>query len=211
MSKHKRSFIVLFLVLFLLPTQAEDIPQKSKVYNGYSGGMMLHLGYLFGENKTFPYNPQGLTYGIGGALRVNLWQHLRVGTEGYVSTIKTGASDHSSILQTGSYIRNTWGGLLADVYWKCGKFWPYIGGTIGGGVKNSLFIPNGNLNDWKPEIESIVNKQAYFLVAPFFGFSYLLTPRIHFTLKVDYVLAIHKSQLLTPTGPRLYFGILFGH
>ena len=64
---------------------------KNKVYQGFSGGMMLHTGYQFGQDRHAPVaagrstSPQGATFGIGGALRVHLWQHLRTGFEGYVS------------------------------------------------------------------------------------------------------------------------------
>ncbi len=185
--------------------------QEKKVFNGCSGGMMFHAGYMFGESKDIPYNPQGLTYGLGGAARVNLWKHLRIGGEGYVSTIHSDVTNLSNTLQKGSYIRNGWGGLIIDAYWRCDKVWPYIGGTIGGGAKRSLFILEGSLNDWEEEMHSTFNKQAYFLLDPFVGLDYLLTQRVHLTFKLDYVIALHKANLVTPTGPRFYFGILFCH
>ncbi len=211
--KFKRSIVfALFLVVLPLHVFAEnEAEKKPKIFNGYSGGMMFHLGYLFGETEGIPHNPQGLTYGLGGALRVNLWKHLRIGGEGYVSTMPSGATDQRNILKTGSYIRNGWGGLLIDAHWRCDKFWPYIGGTIGGGSKSTLFVCNGDTDDWLPENTSTVNKHGYFMFAPFVGFDYLLTRRIHLTFKVDYVWAFAKNNLVTPTGPRLYFGILFCH
>ncbi len=209
--RHILLFIICLLVVSTPILAQEEAPQKQKIFNGYSGGMMFHLGYLFGKDKAIPHNPQGLTYGIGGALRVNLWKHLRVGGEGYVSTMPSSATDQHHILKSGSYIRNGWGGLLVDAHWRYKKFWPYIGGTIGGGSKRTLFVCDGNFNDWQPEHKSTVNKQSYFILSPFVGFDYLLTQRIHLTFKVDYVLAFHKNNLVTPTGPRLYFGILFCH
>ncbi len=205
---------ILVLILgpwFLIPCVQAQEASKKQIFNGYSGGMMLHAGYMFGEIGHLPYNPQGMTYGIGGALRINLWEHLRIGGEGYVSTMPTGLTDLRNTLQTGSYIRNGWGGLLVDAYWRCERFWPYIGGTIGGGAKRSLFIREGSLNDWEAEPVSMFNKQSYFMIDPFVGFDYLLTTRIHLTFKLDYVLALHEGHLLRPTGPRFYFGFLFCH
>ena len=58
---------------------------KNKVYQGFSGGMMLHTGYSFGQDKNAPLtadgrstSPQGALFGIGGALRVHLWKYLRL-------------------------------------------------------------------------------------------------------------------------------------
>ncbi len=181
------------------------------MYNGFSGGMMFHTGYLFGQNTSLPHNPEGAEYGLGGALRINLWDHFRIGGEGYVSNMPSGFTNEDKCLQKGSYIRNGWGGLLMDAYWRCEHLWPYIGGTIGGGAQRSLFIADGSIYDWLSEGETIFNKQTYFMFDPFVGFDYLLTARIHLTFKVDFMLAIHNSRLLTPTGPRIYIGILFCH
>ena len=45
---------------------------------------MVHTGYLFGKDKLSPLDKelQGATFGIGGAVRVHLWKHLRIGSEG---------------------------------------------------------------------------------------------------------------------------------
>jgi hypothetical protein len=43
-----------------------------------------------------------MTTGIGGSLRINLWKYLRVGCEGYVSTMKSGVTDMRDVLQSGS-------------------------------------------------------------------------------------------------------------
>ena len=84
------------LVIFMLIAcstlaQVSEGIEKSKVYQGFSGGMMLHTGYLFGQDDNAPQtadgrlcSPQGALFGIGGALRVHLWQHLRTGFEGFV-------------------------------------------------------------------------------------------------------------------------------
>ena len=116
-----------------ITTKKEKIP----IFQGYSGGMMLHAGYLFGKNPAAvlptgeSISPQGMTTGIGGSLRINLWKHLRVGCEGYVSTMKYGATDMKNVLQSGSYVRTGSGGLIADACWRMEKVWPYIGAAVG--------------------------------------------------------------------------------
>ena len=56
--------------------------ETARVYQGFTGGMVLHAGYLSGIDASAPVTPQGLTTGIGGALRVNLGKLLRVGIDG---------------------------------------------------------------------------------------------------------------------------------
>ena len=120
--------------------------EKTPIFQGYSGGMMLHAGYLFGQNPSAilpsgeSISPQGMTTGIGGSLRINLWKHLRVGCEGYVSTMKSGATDMKNILQSGSYVRIGSGGLIADACWRMEKVWPYIGAAVGGGAMRTLSV-----------------------------------------------------------------------
>lgn len=196
----------LILLLLLCPTLFAE-----PVYNGFSGGMMLHTGYMFGKKATLPHNPEGATIGVGGVLRINLWKHLRIGGEGYVSTMNSSLTTERHNLQSGSYIRNGYGGFLADAYWRWEKTWLYLGATIGGGAMRSLYISDGSESDWLPENKAIFNRQAYFMFDPFIGVDFVLTQRIHLTLKVDYLLPIHHNTLLTPAGPRLYFGVLFCH
>ena len=94
--------------------------EKSRVFQGCSGGMMGHVGYLFGQpagatlSTGENISPQGMTYGLGGSMRVNLMKHLRVGCEGFSSTVKSGVTDQRDFLQKGSYIRTGWGGIIAD-------------------------------------------------------------------------------------------------
>ena len=111
--------ILLILLVIATGTYAQKIvandstivaQEKKSIFQGYSGGMMLHAGYLFGKNPSAvlpsgeSISPQGMTTGIGGSLRINLWKHLRVGCEGYVSTMKSGATDMRDVLQSGSAV-----------------------------------------------------------------------------------------------------------
>ena len=58
-------------------------------YRGFSGGMMLHAGWVDCGDMRVGLAPaqrlSGLPLGIGGALKVRFGDHLRVGTEGYTS------------------------------------------------------------------------------------------------------------------------------
>ena len=212
---------VLFFSLLLasvLSAQVRDSIAKNKVYQGFSGGMMLHAGYQFGQDRNAPAtsdgrstSPQGATFGIGGALRVHLWKHLRTGFEGYVSTMPSSMTDVHDILQPGSYVRVGCGGILADCCWRLEKAWPYIGGAIGGGSMKGLYILDGNQDSWTQDPNSTFHKQSFFYVTPYVGCDYCLTRKVHITFRFDWMLAFHRSDLVLPTGPRLYFGFMFCH
>jgi len=185
--------------------------------------MMVHAGYLFGQpaDAILPtgenISPQGLTYGLGGSMRVNLWKHLRVGMEGFSSNLKTGVSDQREFLQKGSYIRTGWGGVIADACWRLEKVWPYIGGSIGGGAMRTLSIIEGCQDDWASEGLAVLHKQGFGYINPYIGIDYCITRRIHTTFRLDWMLAFAKQQeeqqtsIILPTGPRLYIGIMFCH
>ncbi len=207
-----RRFLTLILMLPVVFCIAEEMPRQS-VFSGCSGGMLLHGGYLYessAPNLSLPTH-HGFTYGIGGAMRICLWDHLRIGGEGFVSNENMQLSSLSPYVEKGSYIRNGWGGFLADAYWKTDKLWWYLGGTIGGGSCKSLYLLDGNQIDWLPEDNAIYNKTPYFLVDPFVGMEYLITPRVHLALKLDWILAVHDNSFFLPTGPRLYIGFFFTH
>jgi hypothetical protein len=207
--------ILIILTFFATVVFAKN--DSTAIFQGCGGGMMLHAGYLFGQpaNATLPTGEnislQGMTYGLGGSMRVHLWKHLRVGMEGFSSTVKSGVSDQRDFLQKGSYIRTGWGGVIADACWRLEKVWPYIGGSVGGGAMRTLSIVEGNQNDWIPEQTAILHKQGFGYVNPYVGMDYCITKRIHATFRLDWMLAFAKVGLVYPTGPRLYVGIMFCH
>ena len=116
---------VLFICLLFACGACAQVSEgiaKNKVYQGFSGGMMLHTGYLFGQDGNAPKtadgrlcSPQGALFGIGGALRVHLWKYLRTGFEGFVSTMPSAITDCRDVLKNGSYVRVGCGGVLADL------------------------------------------------------------------------------------------------
>ena len=198
--------------------------EKVRVFQGCSGGMMVHAGYLFGQpaGAILPtgeqISMQGLTYGLGGSMRVNLMKHLRIGCEGFSSNVKSGMTDQHDFLQKGSYIRTGWGGVIADACWRMEKVWPYIGGSVGGGAMRTLSIVDGSQDDWQAEETAILHKQGFGYVNPYVGMDYCITRRIHATFRLDWMLAFAQQQhgcreslLVLPTGPRLYIGIMFCH
>ena len=207
--------ILLILLLFAAFAAAKN--DSTAIFQGCSGGMMGHVGYLFGHpaDATLPtgekISPQGMTYGLGGSMRVHLWKHLRVGMEGFSSTMKSGVSDQHDFLQDGSYIRTGWGGVIADACWRLEKIWPYIGGSVGGGAMRTLSIVEGSQDDWLPEEMAVLHKQGFGYVNPYVGMDYCITKRIHATFRLDWMLAFSNEQLVFPTGPRLYIGIMFCH
>ena len=192
-------------------------PEKQRVFQGCGGGMMVHAGYLFGQptGATLPTGEQmgmqGMTYGLGGSMRVHLYKHLRVGMEGFSSTMKSEVTDQHDFLEKGSYVRTGWGGVIADACWRLEKVWPYIGGSVGGGAMRTLSVVEGSQDDWEPEQIAMLHKQGFVYVNPYVGMDYCITRRIHATFRLDWMLAFSKGQLVLPTGPRFYVGIMFCH
>lgn len=216
MNRQLQFVILLFCLLLTNSMLAGD--SQSKVYQGVSGGMMGHASYLFGVNPDAPMtsegvlcSPQGGSFGLGGALRVHLWKHLRVGGEGFVSTMNSGATNMKHILQEGSYIRTGWGGLIVDACWRKEKVWPYIGGSIGAGAMRSLYVLEGNQDDWVAEEVAWLHKTSFFYVNPYVGVDWCMTQKVHMTFRADWLLALNKGDVVMPTGPRLLIGFMFCH
>lgn len=215
----------LYLILLLsIPVwlgareKSETDSVKTKVFQGFSGGMMVHTGYLFGQDKTAPiapdgrsYSAQGAIFGVGGALRVHLWEHFRTGFEGFVSTMPNSVMIDRDLVQPGSYVRVGGGGVSADACWRMEKAWPFIGATMGGGAMRSLYMLDGDDHSWTEQAHTYYHRQGFFYVTPYVGCDYCLTPRVHLTFRFDWMLAIRANQLVLPTGPRVYVGFMFCH
>ena len=212
---------------------ATESRKSGGILTGYSGGVAVHLGYLFSQspdelfrNGSLKDNFSGLkdlpsdgaTIGISGMLRLHLINHIHLGAEGGVSTMP--------LMRSGSQMRTGWGAALCDIYWKLGKVVPMIGLTIGGGETKRLYVPSG-AEQVKNNEEVVYNasytKTPFFLLDPYFGVEFLLTSRIALTLKLDYMLpfgsagngiklneTVQWSNFVRPSGPRLHVGIAFG-
>lgn len=221
--------LLLFLLLFCgssLCVAAGSTP----IYQGCSGGMMLHTGYLFGKESRAPLSPdgvlcspQGATFGIGGTMRVHLWRLLRVGGEGAVSTLYSSTSDCRQLLRPGSYVRSGWGGVNIDACWRDlphvehHRLWPYAGTALGGGAIRSFYLIEGSQAEWNTPQQSLFHKQSFFYITPYVGIDWGMTEKIHLTIRADWMLAFAPSapkapvQLILPTGPRLSVGFMFCH
>ena len=239
---------ILILVLALLPlslmareqedacTQAEkEQKHSSGIFTGFSGGMMLHGGYLFADNpqKIFSNNglgnvdyvsglpKDGFCYGLGGALRTHLINHIHLGAEGFVSTMP--------LMRTGSNVRTGWGGVLCDVYGNWGKVRPMVGLTLGGGAMKRLYVPKTDpVAQTGSTATTIYNssyvKTPFFFIDPYIGMEIELAKHMALLIRIDYMLPfninsrtlsdtgsfIKGDNFITPSGPRLYVGIMFG-
>lgn len=205
-----RTLLLLFLCIFSTNIFAQDINSdtdfqtgKKKIFNGYDGGMMLHAGYVKTNVTPLNYKAEGITKGIGGAIRFHIGEHYRIGTEGYVSTL--------DLMKNGSYMKTFWAGLINDFYWKFGKFMPYAGITIGGGALTDCFIFEGDNHDWNPEDNVIINKNPFIAVDPIIGCDYCISDAVHITIKLDYLIGFGNDNLYLPTGLRSYIGFIFFH
>ena len=214
----------------------EDSGKKEKkssgIFTGFSGGMMIHGGYLFSDDPRKVFSNSGLgseeyvnslpkrgfCYGIGGALRVHLLDHIHVGTEGFVSTMP--------LMGTGSKVRSGWGGACCDVYTTWGKVRPLIGMTIGGGSMSRLYVPKQaavvvNTAADSTFYNAAYSKTPFFLIDPYIGIEIGLKSHDAVLIRIDYLLPFGKSgskltdnvkwsNFMSPTGPRLYVGVMFG-
>lgn len=180
--------------------------QERSLIQGFSGGMMIHSGYQSGCDNPFGYNMQGATFGIGGVARLHLTDHFRTGFEGYVSTLGL-----KQDVAKGSHNKIFWTGLLTDWYWQKGKYFPYVGVTVGGGMETSYLMFEGSSDDWQPEESAVFRKAGFVAVDPFVGCDIALSDAVRLTFKMDWLLAIRKDGLNRPYGPRLYVGFIFAH
>ena len=85
----RRIATILILISSALASQAQD-KSDDKLIKGFSGGMMIHSGYLkggdipAGELPTIgEFNPKGATFGIGGVAKIHLTKHFRTGFDGF--------------------------------------------------------------------------------------------------------------------------------
>ena len=192
--------------LLLLVTAFHAASQEKKVIKGFSGGMMVHTGYQFGGDNPLGLNFNNATFGIGGCAKIHFTQHMRSGFEGYFSTapIKKG-------VESGSHNKMFWTGALIDWFWKFGKFVPYVGTTVGGGMETALYIFEGDKYDWTPEGNVVLHKQPFLAIDPYVGVEYKVGRALRLTLKTDWLMAINSDGLNRPLGPRVYFGVIFAH
>ena len=210
--------------------QGKEKEEKSGVFTGFSGGMLLHGGYLFSDDPRKVFSNSGLgssdytntlpkdgfTFGLGGMLRLHFINHIHLGAEGYVSTMP--------LMGTGSNIRTGWGGAFCDVFTTWGKVSPLVGVSLGGGSMRRLFVPN-NAETVSSSDSTFYNASytttPFFYIDPYIGLEVALKSHIALLIRIDYLLPFGKanskltenvkwSNFISPTGPRLYIGVMFG-
>ena len=202
-----------------------------KIVTGFSGGMMIHGGYAFSQtpnelfrngslegSKLSDLPKDGFTFGLGGTLRLHLIDHIHLGGEGHMSFMP--------LMSSGSSIRTGWGGAMCDFYATLGIVKPLIGMTIGGGAIRRVYVPEDAEQITKGENGMVYNasysKTPFFLLAPYVGLEIALG-KVAMLIRMDYLLPFGKdndglatptvkwSNFVTPSGPRLYVGFVFGH
>ncbi len=222
----KRIVLSILLLLPLLSYGQDPVPEANyaptpkKILTGFSGGMTLHIGYAFSSNpiemfrllnaegneyiKSLPKD--GVNFGLGGQLRLHLVDHIHLGGEGYVSMMPLAGQ---------SSIRTGWGGLFADGYLTIGRVRPLLGLGIGGGSMNRLFVPASleEVAHWSDSlaVNASFTKTGFFYLDPYVGLEILLGAKKNKALliRIDYQLPFDHG-FVTPSGPRLYIGLMFG-
>ena len=197
---------LIICILFAVSASSLTSAQENKVIKGFSGGMMIHSGYQFGGDNPYGLDISSSTFGMGGCAKLHFSDHFRAGFEGYFSSapIRKG-------VESGSHNKVFWTGALADFFWKRGKFVPYVGLTVGGGMETAFYLFEGNKYDWAPEGLAVLHKQPFFALDPYAGVEYKVGKALRLTLKADWLMAINSYGLNRPLGPRLYFGCIFAH
>ena len=205
--------------------------EHQKIFTGFSGGMMVHGGYLFAESPDALFRngtltednitdlpKDGFTMGLGGTIRLHLIDHIHLGGEGHMS--------YMPLTSSGTSIRMGWGGAMCDFYAKLGIVQPMIGIVVGGGSTRRLYVPDESqqavTGDNNMEYNASFTKTPYFLLDPYVGLEIELG-KISLLIRADYMLPFGKgkngladtevkwSNFISPSGPRLYVGVLFGH
>ena len=188
-----RIFVTVCLVLLTFVS----IAQPSREL--FRGGMFLHTGYV--QNQLDFPEVKGLVNGIGGKITFRTGDHIRFGTEGYVSNFGYGENE-------GQY-KLGWGGLLGEYQFNDNRIAPVFGVTFGGGKVHDLYVLDGNLTDNSAD-EAIYKVYSSFIVTPHFSLEMRMSDHINLVGKVDYLFypGINHSDYISK-GPRFYFGVLF--
>ena len=235
----KKFFIIALLLLPIMgyaksnkEDKSNDDEQRTKVLTGFTGGLMIHGGYAFSSTpaemfrnisiegtdyfKSLPKD--GVTLGFGGQLRLHFLDHIHVGGEGSVSIMPLAGQ---------SSISSGWGGGFIDGYFSLGPVRPFLGLGIGGGKMKRLFVPSSfndvlNIKD-SVAINASYSSTPFFYLDPYIGLEILLRRSKSIFIKIDYQLPFSSDKVdifdkekqwdtfIKPSGPRLYFGLMFGN
>ncbi len=208
---------VMAAILSIIPlnTLASDKADSSGFrFRGYTGGMMLHSGYiqscpfqLYSYSSATPVTIQikGGATGIGGHVKFAFGtptDMIRIGAEGHSSNV--------SYRPSPSYSHTGWGGVLIDYLHRSkGRVHPFAGLLIGGGGVKNHIITEGSTEDFLTERQAAMHKYAFMAVAPFAGIEVSLTQKLSLVIKADWLFNTTRHQSDFSSGLRLYVGILF--
>lgn len=202
-----RRYIVLIILVF---SSLTSLSARQNIFRGYTGGMMLHAGYVYSDNFIL-YNPlsgieeslriSGVSKGVGGLVKFKLGEHLRVGGEGYVSTVYYG--------DNGSFMEFGWGGILADYCWNLNKWTPFAGLNFGGGSVKNLIFANSSSGDFIADAMITSRKYPVLSLTPFVGVEYAVTGKISICFKADFNAPLGKREHDVTNGLRFHIGMLF--
>lgn len=231
---------VLIFVLALLPLCAFALGgdgssrHKDKdhdpVFTGVSGGVTLHLGYLFSSSPDQLFSngnlgsasdvqnlpKDGVGLGAGATFRVHFINHIHLGAEGHVSLMP--------LMKSGSSVRTAWAGAYCDYFFNLGIVRPLLGLGVGGGQMKRTFVPD---NAEPVKIGDIYynasyTKSPFFYLDPYVGLEIGLGSVLALFIKIDYMLPfgysgskmtasdVNWGNFMTPSGPRLHVGLLIG-
>ena len=189
----KRIFVLYLFLSCCIMAKSQNIR--------FDGGMMVHAGPMTADYASLDFHNQGATFGMGGTLRFHFGSHVRVGGEGFVSTMKH--------MGNGSYSRTGWGGAVVDAYWTFGRWMPFAGVAAGGGKCSTLLVFEGSDGDWEAEPDAVLHNESFFFVSPNIGVEVALTHAVHHTLLADRLVPTKKIEM--PLGWRFYLGFVFAH
>ena len=202
-----------------------------KVVTGFSGGVMVHLGYAFTSSPDELFRngslkevsnvsdlpSDGVTLGVGAMLRMHFLDCIHLGIEGNISTMP--------LMKSGSNIRTGWGDVFCDFYFPTKLVRPLLGLGVGGGSMKRLYVPS-NAEQISGGSTAVYNASyttsPFFLLDPYIGLEFGLGSSASIIIRADYMLPFGKSgstlaakditwsNFITPSGPRLYVGIMLG-
>jgi len=207
--------------------KGQEGEKANKLLTGFTGGMKVHIGYSFAQSPDELFrngnlqdittlSKDGVTIGLGGEIRCHLVNHVHLGAGGGMSMMP--------LAKSGSSIRTGWGGVLCDFYGQVGKAQLMVGGMVGGGANKRLYVPDASesTSSIDPTYNASYTSTPFFLLDPYVGLECRLTKRISLVVQIDYMLpfgsdnsglnteTVRWSNFLSPSGPRLYIGLLFG-
>lgn len=199
--------LVFFVWSSVYSVYSSEREQKVR-YNGFSGGMLVHTGYIKGESFDI-YGPQnlfikeecveGMVFGLGGRMGFHFNDQWRIGMEGYGTSVCYGENRY----------KIGWGGVNFEyLFHSYHRFSPFVGLTFGGGVaKNTIILEGVSSSDLFST--AVYRENAFLLLNPTVGVEYGLTEKLRLVFKADYMMNLTQKNEGFASGIRYYIGLVF--